>query len=250
VVIHPYTDLEGGVPNEYDPGEPFMDINGNGVRDDGGDTFLCTDDGPDLANPRHDVVREHLDSEDLTRAGVFLGAAANKFGRSTRDLAQYFNRIMKITKKTPHTLPTLATLPARVRACPILGEVPSSDLPDEEQFEPTYDMTECEEIDAPVWEDPDQVFPDLHERFVDFNAAEYERLDWRNEMLEVIQPGSADGSWEEGQAYLMDWLAYVNGAAASRANIDAFVEATGDTIRSIQFIHNYRIPEHLWSTEP
>jgi len=83
---------------------------------------------------------------------------------------------------------------------------------------------------------------------VDFSLAEYKRLDWRNENVEIIQPStSVGGSWFEATAYLMDWLADSTGPAGVHANIDAFVEATGDTIRSIQFIHNYAIPEALWS---
>jgi hypothetical protein len=233
----PYTDLETELdpPNgEYDEGEPFMDINANGERDDGGDTFVAAC-----------GARESLDDRDFARAGSFAGGAANKFGRSTRDLVQYLNRILKIARKTPHTLATLDRLPARVRVCASTPEEPDPML--EPQVEPTYDMCDCEIIDAhPLLENYD-AFPDVQEEFVNFGAAEYERLDWRNEEVEVVRPGAAEGLWEEDKAWLMGWLGYANGPVdAPLTGVAAFVAAMGDTIRSIQFIHNYAIPEQLW----
>jgi len=245
-----FTDDNGIVG--YDPPEPYADANGNGIYDEGevftdmnGNEAWNVADGFDPACGE----RESLDERDFTRGGIFLGAAANKTGFATTHLVQYINRILKIAQNTPHTLASLDTLPALVRTCSIIGDVPTPDLDDEEQFEPSYDMSDCEIADAPVGDDPDKVFPDLHERFVNFAAAEYLRLAWRNENVEIIQPVSADGgAWEETTAYLPDWLAHSNGpGGVMHTGIGAFVEATGDTIRSIEFVHNYEIPEELWA---
>jgi hypothetical protein len=232
----PFTDLEpfNGV---YDVGERFMDINANDVRDDGGDAFIetCMD-------------RESLDDRDFTRAGSFLGAAANKTGKSTRDLIQYVNRILKITKKTPHTEPTLDALPAIVRECGV-GEGWEEDPTGDDQVEPPYTEV-CSEDPAYPEIENGEYFPDVLEKFVDFAAAEYDRMDWRNEDVEVIRPGLSEESWTEDKAWLMGWLGYANGpAGAPIEDIDAFLEATSDAIRSIQFLHNYSIPEHLWDFE-
>ncbi len=242
----PYTDLgteEEGPNGQYDEGEPFTDINANGERDDGEETFLCTDPGPN--NDRQDVGRESLDSDDFTRAAAFLGAAANKTGKSTRDLVQYFGRIMKITKNTPHSYATLATLPALVRECTIEdGWVGDPDA--EDQQEPPYTDVCFEPYEASPGLENYLDFPDVQERFVDFTLAQYVRSAWCQENVEVIEPVEESGDLFETTASLMDWLQYSNGDEAGHGNITAFVEAAGDTIRSIQFIHNYRIPEHLW----
>ena len=238
-----FTDLETDLHplnGQYDDDEPFMDINANGEWDDGGDTFIC---GEPLPSGALDVVREDLDDRDFARAGSFLGAAANKFGKSTPDLVQYVNRILKITKKTLHSQATLATLPALVRDCPVLEE-PDPDA--EPQTEPVYESP-CQEYEAYLELEHYALFPDVQEQFVDFAAAAYARYDWREEEVEIIRPES-DVSWVQDKAWLTDWLSYANGPApgAPLTDIDAFVKATGDGIRSIQFIHNYVIPDELW----
>ena len=236
----PYTDIgTEDVPanNEYDLGEPFTDINFNGFRDDGGDTFAF--------NPAC-MEQEYLDDRDFTRAASFAGAAASKTGKSTRDLTSYLNRIMKITKNTPFTKRTLAWLPALVRECKIQDGWTAE--PDgEDQVEPSY-TEDCEVKQASDSIENYEFFPKVQELFVDFYAAEYYRSDWRSEGLELIVPAGDDNWVETNNVPLTDWLRYANGPAGqtSEVEIDAFVGAMGDTIRTIQLIHNYEIPEPLW----
>jgi hypothetical protein len=48
---------------------------------------------------------------------------------------------------------------------------------------------------------------------------------------------------------LVDWLAYANGDTDAEG-IRGFVASANDAIRSIQFVHNYSIPEDLgWDIE-
>jgi len=45
---------------------------------------------------------------------------------------------------------------------------------------------------------------------------------------------------------LLDWLRFINGPDPEGAReIDAFVAASSDTLRSIEFVHNYAVPEDL-----
>jgi len=225
----PFTDIDG---DGYTEGvDPFTDVNANGVRDDGSDSFHES-----CAFP------ESLDSSDFTRAAAFLGGAANKTRRITVDLAQYFNRIMKITKTTGHTLQTLDRLPALVREC---GVEDGWDEPTgEDQEEPPY-TEECSEYPATPGIHNGEHFPDVLEEFVNFEAADYDRPDWRNVSLEVIKPLNP-GVWKVDPAVpLLGWLAAANPGGQSGENIQAFVRAASDSLRSIEFIHNYAIPDDL-----
>jgi hypothetical protein len=234
----PYIDV---VPEEaatgngvYDFGEPFADLNGNGLRDEGADTFAAA------CATAHD-----LDGKDFSRGASFLGGAANKTGKVTTDLVQYLNRILKITLKTTTTVSTTKTLGALVRDCPSDPAIPNPEA--EPQVEPTYNMNGCTIDEADVGVDPDKVFPDLHERFVDFAVADFTRGDTMDEPIVTIIRPEAEGSWVEDEASLMDWLAYRNGVPAGAVeNIDGFVAAGNDAVRTIEFIHNYAIPEDLW----
>ena len=90
---------------------------------------------------------------------------------------------------------------------------------------------------------------EVAEHFVNFEQMEYDRVSAHEETLEVIRPSEEDLVWiEDAEVELLDWLAHINGpppVGDAANNIDGFVEATSDTIRSIQFIHNYAIPEDL-----
>jgi hypothetical protein len=44
----------------------------------------------------------------------------------------------------------------------------------------------------------------------------------------------------------MNWVEFVNGEDYIRFNIDAFVHALNDGIRTIEYVHNYSIPEDLY----
>jgi hypothetical protein len=236
----PYIDV---VPEEaetgnkaYDLGEPFADLNGNGVRDAGPDTF-------DAAC----AAAQDLDHRDFSRGASFLGGAANKTGKVTADLVQYLNRILKITLKTTTTVSTTKTLGALVRDCPSDPANPSSEA--EPQVEPTYDMEHCTIADADVTVDLLKVFPDLHERFVDFVGADYTRGDTMDEEIVTIIRPEGEASWVQDEASLMEWLAFRNGWPPSDdaiENLDGFVAAGNDAVRTIEFIHNYEIPEDLW----
>ncbi len=189
---------------------------------------------------------ESLDQRDFTRAGSFLGAAANKTGKVTRDLVQYFGRFMKITLDTEHTVATLDTLPALVRTCPT--DPPAPDPDDEDQQEPVYFMDDCEIVDADAGLPNYDLFPDVQERFVDFDAAEYVRSDWRDEEVEIVRPDPGiENGWREDAANLIGWLNFVHGPEpeSPAVNLEAFVRSGADALRSIQFLHNYRVPEDL-----
>ena len=205
------------------------------MRDAGPDTFAAA------CATAHD-----LDGKDFSRGASFLGGAANKTGKVTTDLVQYLNRILKITLKTTTTVSTTKTLAALVRVCESDPAVPDPQA--EPPVEPTYNMTACDpptEMD-PMDVDPDKVFPDLHERFVDFAAADFTRGDTMDEPIVTIIRPEAEGSWVEDEASLMDWLAYRNGVPTGAIeNIDGFVAAGSDAVRTIEFIHNYAIPENL-----
>jgi len=166
---------------------------------------------------------EELDTKDFVRAGAFLGGAANKGGKITVDLVQYLNRILKIAQKTETTVANVKTLPALIR--------------DEDD-----NITEATS--------------EVAERFVDFSAMEYLRDDWHDGTLEILRPFDPDdpeGSWViDKEVSLQGWLEFANGTPASPpANIAGFVEAATESLRTIEFIHNYAIPENLgWNFYP
>lgn len=187
--------------------------------------------------------REPLDENDFVRAGSFLAGAANKHGRITVHLVQYVNRILKIPVDTDHTLAPLDILPAQIRDCPATGVF---DPDGEEQQEPSYDMDSCIIYDADPGLEHYDLFYEVREYFVDFGAATYDRTAIRSETLEVIQHDELEDAWRAQPVELVSWLDHQNAAPGSSLQIDAFVRAAEDALRSIEFIHNYAIPLHLW----
>lgn len=156
---------------------------------------------------------EPLDDKDFTRAAIFLGAAANKTGKITVDLVQYVNRILKITKNTEATSSTFDTLPALIR-----------------------DGTTIYESNGEV-----------EERFVDFGAMEYIRVDWHDENLGIIRPMKKDFWGIDENVSLLEWLEFINGESPElpSVGIKGFVEAGSDAVRTIEFVHNYDPPADL-----
>lgn len=234
----------------YEDGELFADLNENLVRDSGDDF------NADCATPKS------LESQDLVRAGTFLGAAANKFGIITRDLTQYMNRILKITLDTTTTAATLDTLPARVLDCEDPGVTYAAPVEtDPNPEDPPYLALEaCDVYDAfdengvpfPLLEDTYIHFPDVQERFVDFSALSeelYYRGDWRDEDFpELILPLQTEDTtdWYLGtDVSVLGWLDFANGPEVAYENIDGFVAAASDALRTIEFIHNYAVPVFL-----
>ena len=243
--------VDENVNGFYDVGEPFADLNENFVRDPG-DSFDASCAAP-----------ESLTAEDFIRAGTYLGAAANKFGIVTRDLTQYMNRILKITLDTRTTASTKDTLPAMVLDCEnpnVVYEPPlETDL---DPQDPGYlSLEDCEVYNAfdetgePDWRlEPTYVhFPDVQELFVDFGALEggegYTRSDWRDEAFpELILPletADTENWYLETDVEVLGWLENANGPEMWFENIDAFVAAASDAVRTIEFIHNYAVPVFL-----
>lgn len=154
---------------------------------------------------------EPLDEKDFARAGIFLGASANKTGKITVDLVQYVNRILKITLDTATTRSNIDTLPALIR-----------------DGENIYESN-----------------GEVEERFVDFGAVAYDRVAWNEENLAIIRP-MKKGSWGIAEdVSLLGWLEFINGESPDVpiGGIDGFVQAASDGLRTIEFVHNYAIPE-------
>jgi hypothetical protein len=174
---------------------------------------------------------KRLTSNDFVRAGSFLAGAADKTGVITVDLVQYMNRILKITLNTELSTANVRTLPALIRDCGGGDGVPY--LP----IEQCTTLPATAGLPAPA-----------NERFVDFFATNYVRNQWHDYLLEVLKP-LGGGMWQEvDDVRLMDWLSDQNGPQPleSVRNVDGFVAAASDGLRSIEFIHNYEIPADLW----
>ncbi len=178
---------------------------------------------------------ERLGSRDFVRAGSFMAGAASKTGIITVDLVQYLNRILKITLDTEISTANVLTLPALIRDC---GGGPALDyLPAEQcSISPA-----AAGLPAPA-----------DERFVNFRATSYQRGAWRDRRLYVLKPIAGTTRWQEVRdVSLMDWLSDQNGPQpAPLTGIDGFVLATSDGLRTIEFVHNYAIPEDLWDFVP
>jgi hypothetical protein len=207
---------------------------------------------------------ESLTPEDFVAAGAALGGAANKTGIITVDLVQYMNRILKITKDTEASMATADTQPALVRDCWSSTEYPVLAVGSDGEVileDPDYDTT-CTQYEAnassllPNYD----AFPDVQELFVDFSASSYDRAAWRNTFVDVIGPLPDDNNpttprpWVEVNGVsILEWLWARNGEPPVDAveNIAGFVSASSDTLRAIEFVHNYAIPEDLdWSFVP
>lgn len=138
---------------------------------------------------------QSLTAEDFVRVASFLGGAADKHGRITMDLVQYFNRILGITLTTPESAATVDTLPALIR--------------DENGV-----ITEAT-VGLPAPAD---------ELFVDVGQAAYFRDDRFNSNLPALVSGGP-GVWNENPAVeLLPHLGYVHGPAAPSSGIDGFIK--------------------------
>ena len=236
----PFTDLD--LDGEWDPAELFVDYNENGVADEF--RFLCAE-------------REPIAREDFLSASVYLAAAASKTGIVTRDLAQYVNRFLRITKSTDITKATLDTLPAQYRNCWSALEDPfveGQEEPSDPNVDVVYDAS-CVVLDADINADcelgtPNHcLFPDLQERFMDFSALYgYERKGGNlDKKVDVIQLTSTGDEYSVDKVKLLDdFVEQVNGANYATDDIDGFVDSTNDILRAIEFIHNYEIPADLF----
>lgn len=177
---------------------------------------------------------EALASRDTVRAASFLAGAADKTGKITVDLVQYMNRILKIALDTEASQATVDTLPALVRDC---GPDPDQQI---------TDVALC-----PVAEAPAGLPAPANELFLDFSRTSYERAESRDGTLLVIRPAGA-GLWQEVDGVpVAAWLDFVNGPSPTAVQgVDGFVAAASDALRSIEFVHNYAIPDDLgWNFE-
>jgi hypothetical protein len=224
----PFTDLNGN--DEWDPAEPFIDLNDNGIADEF--AFLC-------ANP------ESLDNDDFGSASVYVGAAANKTRKITVDLIQYFNRILKITQTTKATQATLDTLPALYRDCWKSKSDPVDPLENSVWTDPVYDEVCHDKVadpSIPGWD----YFPHVQELFMDFAHSKYSRSDRADATADVILE-SSPGLWGlSSSTSLAEWVVIPNPETPDSKNIHNFVGAASDALRSIEYIHNYAVPDDLY----
>jgi hypothetical protein len=222
-----YTDLN---KNGFYDDEPFIDLDGDGVYDVSSESF----------NPACADQADALNNQDFQRAAFFMAGAASKTGFVTRDLVQYFNRIGKVLGKEAQTVSPPQTLPALVRICDVTGALSQAEGQDEPVYENCTDDNPADMADLPN----DDLFPDVLERFVDFSGLEeYDRED---ESVEVILNLDKETWLLSPGVSLGGWVEFVNGEYPAEGNIDGFVDATNDGIRSIEFVHNYAIPVDLY----
>lgn len=188
---------------------------------------------------------EFLTDRDFVRGGALLGAAADKTGIVTVDLVQYLGRILKIALDTETTVSNPLTRPALVRDC---WNGPDPPLPpnqdpgpvDLDYLPPELCRIEPAEPTLPNFD----LFPEVQERFVDFAATEYERDEWFDGTVTVILPDGAD--WLLTEDYdLKPWIFDQNGTDEGWLDLDLFVLASSDALRSIEFVHNYAVPADL-----
>jgi hypothetical protein len=174
---------------------------------------------------------QELSREDLAGAAKFLSGAASKTGRMTVDLVQYMNRILKVTIDTPMSTATVKTLPAQIRDC---------GGGDGGEYLPVEECTIGDATDG-------LPFP-ASERFVDFGGVKYNRGSFHNRKLEVLQD-EGSGTWTEvGNLQLMTWLEFVDQVRGKKVEgLEGFVLAAHDGLRAIEFVHNYAIPDDLWT---
>ncbi|MDQ1347265.1 MAG: hypothetical protein QG573_634 [Acidobacteriota bacterium] len=191
---------------------------------------------------------ELLDDRDLVRAAGFAAGGADKDGHFTVDLVQYLGRIMKLTQATESTVPTLSTLPALARDCwPGIVVPPDPPEPDPNPVDPPYlPPAECEILPADSSLPNFDLFPEVQERFVDFGAIAYERDDWRSELVRLILPIAPDLYQTTPAVKVVNWVAFRNGPDGP-TDIAGFVLAANDSLRWIEFIHEYEVPADLFT---
>jgi hypothetical protein len=230
---------------------------------------------------------EALTFEDLDTSADLLGAAGGKHNFFTVHLVQYLNRFLVITQTTEFAAATLATLSAKYESCDcyIDGELLTGDpwtsgdeAPEgwDMDVDLTYENCVVIDVDDSI---PNYVnFWNVKERFVDFEASAYNRgIIWDDREATVAleatlnlpssdptaitvqaddgpsiesNPGAVSDIWlTVDQEPLMNWIVQVNlDYDPDGAQIHNFVDAASDTLRAIEFFHNYEVPENLYCT--
>jgi hypothetical protein len=199
------------------------------------------------------ILPDSLDPQDFAAAGAFLGGAANKTGKITVDLVQYMNRILKITRDTEISMATADALPAMVKDCWTNTSDPSmADIdPDGDTLnlqDPPYgacavgDATEA----LPRYLDSAAV----QELVVDFSGFSlYDRLtSWgtrRAALIRPVLPALPLSFYVDRRVPLIGWLNFSNPKLGTGTGIEGFVRSSNDTLRAIEFVHNYAIPDNL-----
>lgn len=226
-----------------------------------------------------------VSSEDFMIATGFLGGAADKTGKITVDLVQYMNRILKIPAGSGESAAALNTLPAIVRLCDAsgvqqIGEGEPPPLSDEGTPLPwptDPSPLECGEYevgaeflamlatmrslghmvtlpvgwvpqpekDALLMKNIDAEIAKVMERFVDFGHVEqYVRASWFPSTVTVIKP-ARNNTWVLASGVsIKSYLDYKNGPL-SGDNIAGFISAATDSVRAVEFVHNYEVPDDL-----
>ena len=163
------------------------------------------------------AVPQSLTAIDFFLAGALLGGAADKTGRVTPDLVQYLNRILKITEATALSAATLNTLPALIR-----------------------------DVDGTIAPAPSGLPWPANELFLDFTPANYLRGDWYARSVNVLQASGA--VFVPTDVNLLVWLNLINGPMTVAASVlPGFIASATDSLRVIEFIHEYAVPADLWS---
>ena len=283
-IVHPALDkddfakfISAGL-NNWLPEREVWDGDGNFIRD----YEDCFDEQDKAIVPC--LPPEELTSEDFDTSADLLGASGGKHNFFTKDLVQYLNRFLRITQTTVFAAATLKTLPAMYEQCECFFDpgdpwTGGDEAPEGWDMDTDLTYTNCEVIDyvdgIENWED----FSNVKELFVNFDASDYDRgYIWEDrkatvalEALLEIPPTSdpeaitvqaADGPSVESnpgamsdiwltveEEPLVEWIGLVNlDYDPDGAQIHNFVDAASDTLRAIEFFHNYEVPENLYCT--
>lgn len=155
---------------------------------------------------------------DFIIASSYLGGASGKHNTITIDLVQYLNRFLKITTATDETEAPVHTLPALIR-----------------------------DESGVITPAPDGLPVPANERFVDYSAASYLRTDWYNTSAILLQTQDNGLTFRPTNVELLQWLLYANGPLPDTLTVaPAFVAASLDAVRVVEFIHEYALPVNLW----
>lgn len=139
-----------------------------------------------------------------------------------------------------------------------------------------YDFDNCLVSDVDGTEPNHDDFWNIQERFMDFVASAYQRgYTWNDRKATVAleaelqlppttitvqavdqptvesKPGAVSNIWlTVDQEPLIEWIGLVNPTTTSPgvSEIQNFVDAASDTLRAIEFFHNYGVPENLYCT--
>lgn len=230
---------------------------------------------------------EELTAEDFDTSADLLGATGGKHNFFTVDLVQYLNRFLRITQSTEFAAATLNSLPAQYEQCDVyLGDdlitgdpwTSGEEAPEGWDLETDLTYENCVVADVDGGIDNYSDFSNVQERFMDFAASDYDRgYIWDDrkatvalEALLVIptpdltamriqatgdpsvesRPGAISDIWlTVEEEPLVEWISLVNtDYGLNGAQIHNFVDAASDTLRAIEFFHNYAIPENLYCT--